>query len=229
MDFSQIKNFVWDLLFPTVCLGCGRDGCYLCLDCAGKLPRIETQKCLSCQTASPFGRTHPDCGKLKVDGIISALHYSDPLAKKLIKIFKYRFVDLSAVLHLILLEALDNQELRDFLKTFIIVPVPLHPRRFKWRGFNQSELLARQLERILQIPCRPDYVKRIRFTTPQVLLSKAERQKNIIGAFEASSAAGKNFLVVDDVVTTGATINEIAKTLKRKKAQNVWALTLAAD
>jgi ComF family protein len=229
MDFSRIKTFILDLLFPASCLGCGKSECYLCNECARKLPRLEKQKCIGCQEPSPFGRTHPDCGKLKVDGIISALNYSHPLVKKLIEVFKYQFVDLSEVLNLILLEALDNQELRTFLKSFVIVPVPLHPRRLKWRGFNQSELLARQLEKILGIPCDTSAVKRSRFTIPQVKLNREKRKQNIIGAFEAVNVSGKNILIVDDVVTTGSTLNEIAKTLKRKKAHQVWALTLAAD
>ena len=78
------------------------------------------------------------------------------------------------------------------------------------------------------IPCDNKLVKRIRFTKPQVQL-KDQRKLNVIGAFAANNAQGKNFLIVDDVVTTGSTINEIAKILKKKKARSVWALTLAAD
>ena len=128
MNFLPTLNKIWtwtlDLIFPPFCLSCGCDGTYLCLPCAQKLPRLEKQKCLICQQPSPFGRTHKACAKTKIDGIISALPYSNPTVKKLIEVFKYQFVDLSAQLNLILVDTLNNQELQEFLKDFIIIPVP---------------------------------------------------------------------------------------------------------
>jgi ComF family protein len=111
----------------------------------------------------------------------------------------------------------------------VIVPVPLHPGRLRERGFNQSLLIARALSRITNSPLVYDRLKRARDTGQQVGLKAAERKKNVSGAFTLTGAAmfkGKKVLLVDDVVTTGATLNECAKVLKRAGAE-VTALTVA--
>ncbi len=228
--FSRLLNEALDYIFPAFCAKCGQEGIYLCPTCGQKLLRLQQQRCLICQKPSPFGKTHTTCSKTKIDGIISALPYHDPAIKNLIEIFKYKFIDISELLGNFMVEAINNQELNNFFKDFIIIPVPLHKRRFRWRGFNQSQLLAQTLSSSLGIPIEDKIISRIRYTKPQVELKHDERKLNVKGAFEVvGDPTGKNFLLVDDVVTTGATINELAKLLKKKKAHSVWALTLAAD
>ncbi len=112
----------------------------------------------------------------------------------------------------------------------IIVPVPLHPTRLREREFNQSNLLAAEIGRILEIPSRDGILLRTRWTDPQVALDRRERAKNLRGAFAVSRpdpVSGRSVLLVDDVYTTGATARECAATLKRAGAAFVSVLTLA--
>jgi ComF family protein len=112
----------------------------------------------------------------------------------------------------------------------LILSVPLHPRRLRQRGFNQSLLLARRVSRKHSIPLDFTTLQRIRHTEPQTQLSGSERQKNIRGAFEVRRPeviAEKHILLIDDVFTTGATVQECAKVLLKAEAKQVDVLTLA--
>jgi ComF family protein len=124
----------------------------------------------------------------------------------------------------------------------ILVPVPLHPSRKNWRGFNQAELLAVELSKRFKVRINSNLIVRVINTKTQVGLSREERKKNIKGAFRISQSArhrrgspeaakykGKSFILVDDVFTTGATMAEAAKVLKNAGAANVWAMTVALD
>ncbi len=221
---------ILDLVFPITCLVCGRDGVYLCKKCLEKLPRLPHQFCVVCQQPAPFGKTHPDCQtKNTVDGSISALSYKDPQITKIIEVFKYNFVsDLSPILSGLMHQAIKDQGLTDYFSDFEIVPIPLHARRLNWRGFNQAELLAQELTKLLNLKIINDMVVRKRFTKPQVKLTAEERKKNIDNAFELiDDPTNKKILLVDDVVTSGSTANEIAKLLKRFHAAEVWILSAA--
>ena len=111
-----------------------------------------------------------------------------------------------------------------------IVPVPLHPKRLRWRGFNQAVLLAREVGREWRLPMDPFVLRRSRNTSPQTQLPEEERRKNVRRAFEIAaekSVKGKSLLLVDDVYTSGATVNECSRTLMRAGAKEVYVLTLA--
>lgn len=219
-----------DLVFPISCLVCGADQTFLCEKCLKKLPRLEKQQCLVCQTPAPFGKTHPDCAtKYSIDGILSALPYRNRDVKKIIETFKYNFVsELKVPLGRLVVETIRKENLTEYFREFIILPVPLHPRRYNWRGFNQAQLLADELSQILRIPVDNQMVTRFKFTIPQTKLTHDERKKNIENAFALNgSVSSKKFLLVDDVVTSGSTLNEIAKILKHAGATEVWAATAA--
>jgi len=112
----------------------------------------------------------------------------------------------------------------------VIIPVPLHVERLRWRGFNQALLLARPLARRYRIPVDPFLLRRVRPTPPQVGLSEAERRRNLVGAFAVRDAAalrGRQILLVDDVYTTGATVDACARALRRGGAKRVDVLVLA--
>ena len=112
----------------------------------------------------------------------------------------------------------------------LIVPVPLHPKRLRWRGFNQSLLLARQVSRLYEVPVDAFVLCRDRETAPQTQLTEDERRKNVRGAFAVrpvKSLKGKSLLLVDDVYTSGATVNECSRVLIRGGAKEVYVLTLA--
>ena len=115
-------------------------------------------------------------------------------------------------------------------KAEAIIPVPLHPRRLRWRGFNQSVLLARQISRAYNIPVDCFTLFRKIDTPPQTQLPEEDRRKNMRRAFalaEESAMSGKRVLLVDDVYTSGATVNECSRVLKRGGAREVFVLTLA--
>jgi ComF family protein len=112
----------------------------------------------------------------------------------------------------------------------VIIPVPLYPSRLRERGFNQSLVLGRILGRFLHKPVVIKGLRRTRNTVPQVELDHAQREKNVRGAFEVGDSQeikGKSVLLVDDVFTTGATVNECTKVLKKAGAGQVYVLTLA--
>ncbi len=221
---------ILDLLFPISCLVCGKEAAYICDDCLAKLPRLEKQQCLVCQKPSPFGKTHPDCvTRNSVDGAIAALSYKDRRVFNVIKTFKYNFVSkLATPLSQALIEEIKNQNLSDHFHEFVIVPVPLHKRRHNWRGFNQALLLATQLAENMGLKVDNNLVTRKKFTQPQTTLKADERKRNIENAFAMiGSVANKKILLVDDVVTSGSTANELAKLLKQNHAAEIWILTAA--
>jgi competence protein ComFC len=229
-NIKKLGQGFLDLVFPISCLICGKDGLYLCENCKSKLPKLETQQCLVCQKPVPFGKTHPECvSRNSVDGIISALPYKNKAVHEIIRILKYNFVsDLAKPLAELTHDEIKNQNLNDYFSQFTIIPVPLHKRRLNWRGFNQSELLAKELQNKLNSKLDLTLVQRIKYTTPQIDLNLEQRKTNITNAFESKTEiAGQKFLIVDDVVTTGATINEIAKLLKKLGATEVWGITAA--
>ncbi|MBN1221024.1 MAG: ComF family protein [Anaerolineae bacterium] len=115
------------------------------------------------------------------------------------------------------------------LEVDVIVPVPLHPSRFRERGYNQSELLARQMAIILDLPVDTKTLQRVRKTKSQMELGVSERRRNVLNAFVGNSQqlAGQRVLLIDDVCTTGSTLDACAAALKDSGAISVWGLTLA--
>lgn len=236
MMFEILK----DLLFPKICFGCGRWGEYLCSDCLNKIKVSDKRICPACGRPAVGGKTHPVCKKrYSLDGLTSVFEYSG-FFKRILKKLKYRFVfDVSQDLVELFLTSLGE----DIVFTQILsqhprgdsllIPVPLHPSRERWRGFNQAKLLGESIAQNLGIKIMPDLLLRIKKTKPQVFLKKEERQKNIRGAFTLNPNLPKssnlpNILLFDDVWTTGATLRECTRVLKRKGASFVWGLTLAS-
>ena len=110
----------------------------------------------------------------------------------------------------------------------VLVPVPLHKRRLRDRGYNQSELLAKEAGKRMSLPVMDALIIRTRNTPPQVSLSLEERMRNVEGSFACvGNAQGQRFIVVDDVVTTGSTVSACAAVLKAEGAESVWGLALA--
>lgn len=178
------------------------------------------------------GITHVGCKQhYGLDGSISIFRY-ESLMQKLIKKIKYGLVydAVEDIANIIPNSTLDKVRFYKSLSTDIsFIPIPLHRKRKRDRGFNQSEKLFQNIAKVVNIPMKNNIVIREKFTTPQVeMKSKLKREKNITGAFcVIKNVSGKDFIICDDVWTTGTTITELCKELKKKGAKNIYALTIA--
>lgn len=222
-----------DLLFPVTCLGCGREGKWLCEECFEKLEFSTQQVCLECKAKNEFGRFCPNCSaKFALQGILIAADYNNKIISALVKNLKYHFAqDIAEMLGNFLIAFLKNEENKNFsnfLKNSIIIPVPLHKKRFRWREFNQAEEIAKIVTKHFNLPITTDLV-RIKNTKPQVKLNAAERKTNLKNCFTwtGNNLNGKNILIIDDVSTTGSTLNECAHALKPAGAGQIWGLVVA--
>jgi len=214
----KIKKLFLDLLFPVSCLGCGRKDVWLCSACFDKI-EINRGPCLV--SHSTF-----------LTEVWAASNYDQPNLSTVLHGFKYRFIrDLGEELGKILIKFLESQT-RENLNFDLIVPIPLARRRELWRGFNQAEVLAEVLSRKFCWPVSTELVFRLNYHQPQVGLKAAQRQKNVKNVFRAGKTdlvRGKVILLIDDVVTTGATMDECAKSLKMAGAKQVFGLVVAKD
>lgn len=235
--FADIKTFVLDTLFPIKCLICETENKqFLCIICKEKLKLNESQFCIVCKKPSVGGQTHPNCqNKHTPDGLISFYDYKDKYVSKLIIHGKYYFLK---DVFIILGELAASKILQHYPgmlnagQPLTLVPIPLHKWRQSWRGFNQAEILCEALSLDLHLPIKT-ILKRNKITKTQKNLNREERIKNIQRAFSlqnrSESLKNQNFILVDDVVTTGFTLIEAAKILKQNGAKNVWCLTVAKD
>lgn len=224
---------VLDFIYPKHCVVCKKPGSYLCENCFIKLSFDAKSLCLICGRASYNNLTHPNCSKkYTIDGCFSAISYNKT-AQKIIYNFKYApFVsDLKNTLSSLFYESIIQNEnfIRESLKdNFILVPIPLFSARLQKRGYNHSEILAKTLSKKLKMPVI-NILKRIKDTKTQFKLSKLEREENIKDVFEVVEQVRTNIFLVDDIVTTGATLKEATKALKKAGAKKVFGLTLARD
>lgn len=228
-----------DVIFPKYCVNCRKLGDYLCSDCFTFLSFDVEKICAACNLASFNGFTHPKCkGKYAIDGVFSSISYKG-VAKKLIVKFKYDpyLTGLKTVLSDLFYEGIIQKE--EFDKVLdsppaggsILVPIPLFASRERKRGYNHAEILAKGLSAKLGIPT-VKILKRIRNTKPQANLKREERLKNLKDAFVLDpkfekEIKYKQIFLVDDVFTTGSTLLETGKILKKNGAKSVWGLTLA--
>ena len=228
-------NPIWsnclDILFPKCCFGCQKHGTYLCDDCKACLEISEYQYCL-CPKPKPFPGKCPQCKAKKLDALYFALPYQKPFVKKLIQSFKYSpFIkDLSQPLTSLIIEHFYLLEKQSSFSSFILIPIPLDIKKLKWRGFNQAEEIAKELAGFLNIPLLSDCLIKIKETLPQIELNNEERKENIKNAFSVKSSKiikNKKILLVDDVYTTGSTMEEAAKVLKRAGAKEVIGIVVA--
>jgi ComF family protein len=188
------------------------------------------------KTHNPNGETCHKCkSKNQLDGLLVCVNYhKNKSIKKAVSLFKYRFVsDLCVPLGKIIEKKLIRSSLN---LPDIIIPVPLHPKRLRWRGFNQSEMLANFISKNLtpgiEIPVTTTTLYRKKNTPPQKNISNYhERKSNLKQAFSLSrnrrEIKGINILLIDDIATTGTTIFECAKVLKKGGAKKVFAIVIA--
>ncbi|MFA5109322.1 MAG: ComF family protein [Patescibacteria group bacterium] len=213
----MLKSFFLNLLFPLECLGCGREKFWLCETCFRKLKFNGQTKDFNLRT--------PHLTKIFIAG-----DYDDPLLAALIKKFKYGFItDYGKILARFLILFWSGQLWS--IQTppeMILIPLPLSGKRRRWRGFNQAEILARELSAHFAYPLNQE-LKRAGHRPPQAGLSEEERRQNIQNVFvwTGTDLNGRDVILLDDVVTTGATLDEAAKVLKAVGAGKIYGLVLA--
>lgn len=226
----------FDFFFPKRCVYCKAFGSYICSRCFAFIRFTETMVCLICQRSAVDGLTHPSCrSKFTIDGVFPSLVYKG-VVKKLVYTFKYPpyLTNMHGLLVDLFYEGIIQKEqfYTHLTPRTLFVPIPLHAKKFRKRGYNQAYLLAQGLAGKFGLDV-VDCLQRTRETKTQVGLTKELRQQNIKGAFalkeQWKQKVGEydRIFLVDDVVTSGATLKEAANILKRAGAKSVWAVTLA--
>jgi len=243
MLIKIIQNLL-DLLFPKSCLNCGKGANFLCKQCFSNLELLKKQICFNCRKNKFLGSFCSEfCNeKFYFDQLIACTEYKkNSLIKKLLANLKYKFCEDTAE---ILSEVLFKQfsyyyALMPEIKNAVIIPVPIHKKRLKYRGFNQVEILSSLLyKKIVQE--KPGYIKnfkfidcleRTSFNKAQMELKREERLSNLRNAIKIKDKMkqelnGKFIFLIDDVITTGATLNECSRILKENGVKMVCSFVL---
>lgn len=225
------SHVVQSWLYPPRCSLCGAPGqpAYdLCPPCHHELPH-NTHPCRQCGLPLQGSGSHL-CGRcLKkappFDRAVIPLRYEPPLDRLILALKFHQGLAHARLLGALLADAVEASDSRPQL----IIPVPLHPRRLRERGYNQALEIARPVAARLAIPLSLDGVRRTRHTETQTRLKYKERHKNMRGVFAVDGAMPKHVAVVDDVVTSGSTVSALARALKRAGVERVevWAVARA--
>ena len=231
----NLSRVVLDFVYPPVCLICKEVireelsqnfKASVCSDCWDNLEIEEKQFCPECKVELENSQLHNCSAYLNK---VYALGVFDENFQALIHQFKYKGkISVGKRLGQRLAEELRRQNLSDFI---YLIPVPLHPARKRERGFNQSEILCEALARDLNLQFPQNILSRIKNTKDQTKLSIEERKQNVAGAFQVNDKQkilhDKKIILVDDVITTGATLNECARVLKQAGAKEILGITIA--
>lgn len=226
------------LLFPSRCAGCDKiDAPILCMECVNALERIgETAVCLRCgEPESSGNRFHTKCRNCREASpdycqARSAYIYSGPLSGAITQ-WKYRGAeDAGNFLSALLVDWIASHAPKWWEETDVLIPVPHHPETIKSRGFSPPEQMSLIIGRYFNKPVLPRIIFKTIQTASQMSLDSNHRMSNISGSmriFDDSLIEGKSCVIIDDVMTTGATLNECAKILKKAGAAGIYGLTLA--
>jgi len=235
--YEKFKNIILDILFPRFCLRCQKEGDWICSGCLSTIDILEYQYCPFCMQKISEENICPKHENKNLDKLFFAVSYEDPLIRKAIKKFKYPpflreltpYFCYLIISHFLLIE---NKTILENIDNSFLVPVPISSFKKRWRGYNQSEEIAKQLSISLKIPVLINNLIKTKRTQSQSKLSKNERIENVKNVFEIKNAQeieGKIIFLVDDVFTTGATMEECAQVLKNAGARNVFGIAIARE
>ena len=225
---SKLARSALDLVLPIHCAGCGREGAIICGHCVDGLEGLTPPYCRVCAAPEVSGLCSWCLQYPRgFDSLRSPFRFEGPVRDAIHRL-KYKGERASAAP---LAGLMSDYLKRNPVPVDALVPTPLHPRRLRSRGYNQSALLAREIGKHLNLPVREDLLVRVRNPRPQVeTQSQQERRGNVAGNFECrADETGLKALLIDDVATTGSTLSECALALKSVGAVRVHALTLARE
>lgn len=226
-----------DWIYPRRCPVCdgllGKKEQYLCRRCAGKLKPLEEPRCRKCGRPihSWTEEYCGECGKERhvYDSGFPVYPYHGPVQASLMR-FKYSGRQEYAAFYARAIKIYGGERLRK-ISPEVLVPVPVHKKKLQTRGYNQAEVLARRLAREMGLPVDTDLITRKKNTLPQKELSPEERRKNLRDAFALSHPGKKlryrRILLVDDIYTTGSTVDVLAALLKEAGAEEVYFVAVA--
>lgn len=232
--FIKLKDNILEEIFPSdvSCYNCNdeiveNNKYHLCANCLNKIEKIKNP-CIKCgEELNSFTKYCNNCKETKryFNKVVSVSKYNG-VAKDLVYKFKYGKEEYVAdTIFPFMLDLFNETKFKDI---DLIICVPLSEERLKFRGFNQAQILAQLLAKETGILYSNEIIIRAVNTSTQTNLNKIERRKNLNNVFEIVSGVditNKNILIVDDVITTGSTMNEIAKLLKKNKAKKVYGIT----
>ncbi|HNZ86452.1 MAG TPA: hypothetical protein PLD95_02430 [bacterium] len=212
---KKLINYILNILFPLECLGCGKNDYLLCEDCLSKIEDYNGEKVI------------PET----VSKVLICASYKNALIKKIVHFYKYKYIsDLCFPLSKLIIKKYES-EFNKILNP-IVVCAPLSKKRFNLRCYNQAELLSREFSEHFNYKFLPNLIAKTRHTKQQAKLNREERLLNLKDSFTVSDCdicKNQNFIIIDDIYTTGATVNEIAKVLKQNGANQIWAIVIAKD
>lgn len=232
---KDTRNIFLDILFPKMCFGCGKEGKYICEKCSTFVSEAALI-CPVCEKASFFGESHTICqARYGLNGLIGIWEY-DGVIKKML--FQVKYKGVAHALEECLENAFaamtkDEQRFQPFFRFLLsgdiyVAYVPMYKKKEKQRGFNQAKFIARELEKISGAPT-VSLLQKIKDTKSQTELNRVERLQNIKDSFAVKEKRDvpRNVLLVDDIWTSGATMRECCKVLKKVGVENVWGFALA--
>lgn len=231
---SKAMDNFFDAIFPKQCVGCKKEGAVICPECITRAFSNIKFVCAKCEKESLFGKTCVRCGnKSALGGLFYAGYYGNSIIRDAIYAWKYSFVEgVGNILgNIFLTQAEKYRSIFDNLDNPLIQAVPLNRARLLWRGFNQADILAERLAERFGYK-KIEVLLRHKRTIPQSELENDGRRLNTANAFSISQKSdgdlkNRTVILVDDIFTSGATMEECARVLKSAGVKEVWGVVLA--
>lgn len=232
-SFDKCLQTAVDLFLPRLCLSCNKKISYgyLCSNCQEKIVFLKPPLCQYCSKPIPTAE-NPICKKCSndkffYDRIISIIEYKDPIVS-LIHLFKYKNYDfIAGFFSQLMIKHLEKIKF-DINGYDLITSIPMHKNKLKIRGYNQSEILAKLLSNYFKMPFSSDIMTVINIRPSQARLRQDKRKENIEGVFQGrKNLKNKNLILIDDIFTTGSTVNSCCQEFKRMGANIITVITLA--
>ncbi|MCF7906380.1 hypothetical protein K9L04_00415 [Patescibacteria group bacterium] len=233
--FYKIKYFLLDTLFPNKCINCGKTGDFLCKNCLNVINKLDLGKCLFCKEKCNFGICEKCFLNKYFDGVFCIFNYKD--IKNLIKDMKYNgFYDICRFFGEILADFYIKYNINSYFESsnILLIPVPMHRKRLRKRGYNQTFKISESFSYKTKINIYDKILFRTKNTIKQATLSEKERKENLKGVFDCNLKNLSNIdiknsvvLLLDDVITTGSTLSECSICLRKYGFEKIYIIAIA--